>query len=127
EPYGIQSGCWLPLSTARRRLGALVFTSKQPSTYDAADVDFLQQVANQVALAVENALAFQQIATDFQQIHALKLQLAKENAYLEEEVRTEHNFGEAVGESAALRRIVKQGETVAPTDSTVLFLGETGT
>jgi formate hydrogenlyase transcriptional activator len=58
RPYGVQSYCWLPLTTARRRLGALVFTSKQPSTYDAADVDFLQQVANQVAVAVENALAF---------------------------------------------------------------------
>ena len=61
QPYGVQSYCWLPLTTARRRLGTLVFTSKQPSAYDAADVDFLQQVANQVAVAVENALAFQEI------------------------------------------------------------------
>jgi formate hydrogenlyase transcriptional activator len=127
EPFGVQSGCWLPLSTARQRLGALVFISKQPSAYDAVDVDFLQQVANQVALAVENALAFQQIAADFQEIQALKERLAKENAYLEEEVRTQHNFGEVVGDSAALRRVLKQVETVAPTDSTVLVLGETGT
>src|SRR5690606_36016865 len=54
QPYGVQSYCWLPLSTARRRLGTLVFSSQQPSAYDAADVDFLQQVANQVAVAVEN-------------------------------------------------------------------------
>ena len=81
---------------------------------------FLQLVANQVAVAVENALAFQEI-------EALKDKLAKENAYLEEEVRTEHNFGEIVGESAALRRVLKQVETVAPTDSTVLIRGETGT
>ena len=120
QPYGVQSYCWLPLTTARRRLGALVFTSKQPSTYDAADVDFLQEVANQVAVAVENALAFQEIA-------ALKDQLAKENAYLEEEARIEHDFGEVVGESAALRRVLKQVETVAPTSSTVLIRGETGT
>src|SRR6516164_7976937 len=120
QPYGVQSYCWLPLTTARRRLGALVFTSKQPSTYDAADMDFLQQVANQVAVAVENALAFQEI-------EALKDKLAKENAYLEEEVRAEHNFGEVVGESAALRRVLKVVETVALTGSTVLIRGETGT
>ena len=120
QPYGVQSYCWLPLTTARRRLGTLVFACKQPSTYDAADVGFLQHVANQVAVAVENALAFQEI-------EALKDKLAKENAYLEEEARTEHNFGEIVGESAALRRVLKQVETVAPTDSTVLIRGETGT
>ncbi len=120
RPYGAQSYCWLPLTTARRRLGALVLTSKQPAAYDAADLGFLQLVANQVAGAVENALAFQEIA-------ALKDQLARENAYLEEEARTEHNFGDIVGESAALRRVLKQVETVAPTGSTVLIRGETGT
>jgi formate hydrogenlyase transcriptional activator len=120
QPYGVQSYCWLPLTTARRRLGTLVSASKQPSTYDTADVGVLQHVANQVAVAVENALAFQEI-------EALKDKLAKENAYLEEEVRTDHNFGEVVGESAALRRVLKQVETVAPTGSTVLVRGETGT
>jgi formate hydrogenlyase transcriptional activator len=127
QPYGVQSYCWLPLTTARRRLGALVFTSKQPSTYDAADIDFLQQVANQAAVAVENAQAFQEIEAAFREISALKDQLAKEKAYLEEEVRTEHHFGEIVGQSASLRRVLKQVETVAPTDSTVLIRGETGT
>jgi formate hydrogenlyase transcriptional activator len=120
QPYGVQSYCWLPLTTARRRLGALVFTSKQPSVYETADLDFLQQVANQVAVAVENVLAFQQI-------EALNDRLRRENVYLEEEVRAEHNFGEIVGESAALRRVLKEVETVAPTDSTVLVRGETGT
>ena len=120
QPYGAQSFCWLPLTTARRRLGALVFTSKQPGAYDSADVGFLQLVANQAAVAVENALAFQEIA-------ALKDRLAEEKAYLEEEVRTEHHFGEIVGESPALRRVLKHVETVAPTDSTVLIRGETGT
>jgi formate hydrogenlyase transcriptional activator len=120
QPYGIESGCWLPLSTARRRLGTLVFTSKQPAMYDNADVHFLQLIANQVAVAVENALAFGEI-------EALKDKLAKEKEYLEDEVRTEHNFGDIVGESAALREILKKVETVAPTDSTVLVCGETGT
>ena len=88
---------------------------------------FLQLVANQVAVAVETALAFQEIEAAFREIEALKDKLAKENAYLEEEVRTGHNFGEIVGDSAALRRVLKQVETVAPADSTVLIRGETGT
>jgi formate hydrogenlyase transcriptional activator len=120
QSYGVQSFCWLPLTTARRRLGALVFTCKQPAAYDAADLDFLQQVANQVAVAVENALAFQEI-------QALKDQLHQEKVYLEEEARADNNFGELVGESAALRRVLKEVETVAPTNSTVLIRGETGT
>jgi formate hydrogenlyase transcriptional activator len=73
-----------------------------------------------VAVAVENALAFEEIET-------LRDELAKEKAYLEEEARTEHNFGDIVGESAVLRAVLKKVETVAPTDSTVLVCGETGT
>ncbi len=120
QPFGVQSLCWLPLTTARRRLGALVFVSKQTSAYNMADLGFLQLVANQAAVAVENALAFEEI-------RALKDQLAQEKAYLEEEVRTDHHFGDIVGESPALRRVLAQVETVAPTDSTVLIGGETGT
>ena len=120
QPFGVQSYCWLPLTTARRRLGALVFTSKQAGTYHESAVPFLQLVANQVAVAVENALAFQEI-------EALKDKLTKEKAYLEEEVRTQHHFGDIVGENVALRAVLKQVETVAPTESTVLIRGETGT
>jgi formate hydrogenlyase transcriptional activator len=116
----INSLCDLPLTTARQRLGALAFGSRQTGAYDAADVDFLQLVANQVAVAVENALAFDEI-------EALKDKLQQEKVYLEEEARTEHHFGEIIGQSAALRRVLKGVETVAPTDSTVLIRGETGT
>lgn len=119
QEYGVQSYCWLPLTTARRRLGALVFTSRQRGSYDRSDMRFLQLVAAQVAVAVENALAFEEI-------EELKDKLAKEKAYLEEEVRTEH-FGDIIGENAALRTVLKQVETVAATDSTVLIGGETGT
>src|SRR5256712_1450655 len=125
--FGVQSVCWLPVTTARRRLGTLCVACKQPSAFEAKDVGFLQLVANQVAVAVENALAFQEIEAAFREIQALKDQLAKENAYLEEEVRTGHNFGEIVGDSAALLRVLGQVETVAPTGSTVLIRGETGT
>jgi formate hydrogenlyase transcriptional activator len=120
KPLKVQSFCFLPLTTARRQLGALAFGSGQTSAYDAADLNFLQQVANQVAVAVENALAFRCIGE-------LKEKLEKEKIYLEEEIRTEHNFEEIVGESTALRRVLKEVETVAPTEATVLIRGETGT
>jgi formate hydrogenlyase transcriptional activator len=118
--FGLRSACELPLTTARQRLGALAFLSKQVAAYDEAEIDFLQLVANQVAVAVENALAFDCI-------EKLKEKLTREKVYLEEEIRTEHNFDEIVGESAALRRVLKEVERVAPTDSTVLIRGETGT
>ena len=120
KAFGVQSSCTLPLTTARGRLGTLTFSCKELAAYDASDVNYLQLVANQVAVAVENALAFQKI-------EALKDKLAKEKAYLEEEARTEHDFGNIVGESAVLRATLKKVETVAPTDSTVLVYGETGT
>jgi formate hydrogenlyase transcriptional activator len=119
RPYGVQSICFLPLTTARSRLGALTFSSKQPSIYSLADVSFLQLVANQVAIAVENARAFQELSE-------IKNKLAREKAYLEEEIRSEH-FKGMVAVSDALREALKNVETVAPTDSTVLVLGETGT
>ncbi|HEV3083942.1 MAG TPA: sigma 54-interacting transcriptional regulator [Gemmataceae bacterium] len=120
KAFGVNSLCYLPLTTARRRLGVLTFACKQAAAYDRADVDFLQQVANQVAVAVENALAFDEI-------EALRDQLHQEKVYLDEEIRTAHNFDDIIGESAALRRVLKEVEAVAPTDSTVLILGETGT
>lgn len=119
QSYAKQSYCWLPLTTARDRLGTLVLSSNQPHTYDSADVFFLQHVANQVAVCVENALAFQELA-------ALKDQIAREKAYLEEEVATSH-FPEIVAVSSAFRATLKKVETVAPTGSTVLICGETGT
>jgi formate hydrogenlyase transcriptional activator len=120
KSYGVQSACFLPLTTARRRLGALIFACKESAAYEEADTGFLQLVANQVAVSVENALAFHEI-------EALRDKLDKERAYLEEEVRTHHNFGQIVGQSAALGRVLKHVEIVAPTGSTVLIRGETGT
>jgi formate hydrogenlyase transcriptional activator len=124
---GIQSSCELPLTTARRRLGTLVFSCKELSAYDATNLCFLKLVANQVAVAVENALAFDEIKALKEKLSKENADLEKEVAYLEEEVRTEHNFGEIVGKNAALREILNKVQTVAPTDSTVLVYGETGT
>jgi formate hydrogenlyase transcriptional activator len=120
KPLGPNSFCILPLTTARHRLGTMVFGSKQEAAYDTADLEFLKRLAKQVAVAFENALAFDVI-------EELKEKLQKEKVYLEEEIRTDNNFEEIVGESAALRRVLKEVETVAPTESTVLIHGETGT
>jgi formate hydrogenlyase transcriptional activator len=120
DQMGVKSGCWLPLSSRDRTLGTLVVTSEHTDDFGEKDVSLLSQVANQVAVTVENALSFRQVAD-------MKQRLAEEKLYLEEELRTEYNFEEIVGESPDLKRVLKQVETVAPTDATVLILGETGT
>ncbi len=117
---GIKSVCSVPLRSHDRLLGTLNIASLRPGAFSRDDVDLLIQVANQIAIAVENSLAFHEIED-------LKNKLAEEKLYLEDEIRTEYNFEEIIGESAALKRILKQAETVAPTDSTVLIQGETGT
>src|ERR1700680_2445661 len=117
---GVRSVVCMPLITHDRALGTLSLASLRDAAFQQGDVDLLVQVAGQVAIAVENALAFQEIAV-------LKNKLAQEKLYLEDEIRSEMNFDEIVGEGASLRAVLKQVETVAPTDSTVLITGETGT
>jgi formate hydrogenlyase transcriptional activator len=117
---GVRSVVCMPLITHDRALGTLSLASLRDAAFQQGDVDLLVQVAGQVAIAVENALAFQEIAV-------LKNKLAQEKLYLEDEIRSEMNFDEIVGECQSLRAVLKQVETVAPTDSTVLITGETGT
>jgi formate hydrogenlyase transcriptional activator len=117
---GMRVECCIPLITREQALGTLNVASFRDSAFPQEDQDLLTQVAAQVAIAVENALAFQEIAE-------LKNKLTEEKLYLEDEIRTEHNFEEIVGESPALKALLYQLQTVAPTDSTVLILGETGT
>jgi formate hydrogenlyase transcriptional activator len=117
---GLQSACCLPLISRGRPLGTLVVASMREETFPQRDAEMLQHVANQIAIAVENALAFGQVVDTANK-------LAEEKLYLQDEIRTEHNFDEIVGESPALRHILQQVQTVAPTDSNILILGETGT
>jgi formate hydrogenlyase transcriptional activator len=117
---GLKSGCVLPLASRGRMHGVLLLGRRDENTFSRDDVKFLMQVASQVAIALENALAYKKIAE-------LKEKLTQEKLYLEDEIRTELNFEEIVGKSAVLRRILQQVATVAPTDSTVLIYGETGT
>lgn len=117
---GVNSICVFPLTTAVRKIGVLALASCEKGTYQESDFEFLEQVAKQVAVAVDNALAYQEIKE-------LKEQLEQENVYLRDEIRTEHDFEDIIGESSALKRVLQQLEIVAPTDSTVLIQGETGT
>ena len=117
---GARAMCHLPLLGRDRVLGVLTLGRKQDQPFSDDEFEFLTQVAKQVAIAIENALAFGQITE-------LKDRLAQEKLYLEDEIRSELNFEEIVGRSDALRRVLREVETVAPTDSTVLIYGETGT
>lgn len=117
---GVRCACWLPLVTRNAALGTLSLASLHEHAFHAEDVALLAQVASQVAIALENALAFREIAQ-------LKDKLARENLYLQEEIHSEYNFEEIVGETRALQTVLQQVETVAPTGATVLILGETGT
>jgi formate hydrogenlyase transcriptional activator len=117
---GARSLCRLPLISRDRVLGVLSLGTGRENAFSDDDIVFLGQVANQIAIAVENAMAYGQIAD-------LKDKLAQEKIYLEDEIRSELGFEEIVGNSEGLRRVLKQVETVAPTDSTVLIYGETGT
>src|SRR5881296_3629330 len=118
--HGIQSLCCVPLITRKGEVGTLNLASTQKDAFKSQDLDILQQVAAQVAIALDNARAYREIAD-------LTDKLAKEKLYLEDEIRTELHFEEIVGESAPLKRVLAQAKTVAPSDATTLILGETGT
>jgi formate hydrogenlyase transcriptional activator len=117
---GLQAVCCTPLIHHGRTFGTLNLASRRLDAFNAHDLEMLQPVGAQIAIAVENALAFKEI-------DALKNKLAVEKLYLEEEIRSEFNFEEIVGESAALKRALAQVELAAPAGTTVLLLGETGT
>jgi len=117
---GFQSGCFVPLVRGNKKLGVLHLLDRRPVAFSEADVEFLGQVGNQVAIALENALRYREI-------HEASSRLAEERSYLQSEIRTEQGFEEILGESPGLRQALVQAQTVAPTSSTVLILGETGT
>jgi formate hydrogenlyase transcriptional activator len=117
---GLRSLCIVPLILRGKCIGTLSVVSRGKDAYSEEDAQFLQEVASQVALAVENMKSYEEIA-------ALKARLEKENLYLREEISSEHDFEEIVGNSPALRAALRTVEQVAPTDSTVIIYGETGT
>ena len=117
---GMQAGLWVPLVHREKTLGTLAVASRKENAFSQHDAEMLEQVAGQVAMAVNNALAYKQIAE-------LRDRLAQEKQYLEDEINIDHRFDDIVGESTGLRNVLRQIQTVAPTDATVLIQGETGT
>jgi formate hydrogenlyase transcriptional activator len=117
---GIKAICLIPLVNRGRVLGTLSISRTTETPFVAEDVDFLSRASGQIAIAIENALAYREISE-------LKDKLAQEKLYLEEEFRSEMGFEQIVGNSAALKHVLQEVETVATSDSTVLLLGETGT
>ena len=117
---GIQSCCRLPLTSRARVLGVLGLASSRDNAFVGDEASFLRLVSNQIAMAVENSIAYREISR-------LKDRLSRENVYSQSEVREELHFDNIIGASEALRRVMREVETVAPTDSTVLIYGETGT
>ena len=116
---GIQSACCVPLATAQGVIGTLDLAAFAPAAFSEDHFALLARVAGQIAIAVSNAISYERI-------EQLNAQLAREKLYLEDEIRSEHLFEDIVGRSTALRRVLREVETVAPTDSTVLIFGETG-
>jgi GAF domain-containing protein len=117
---GIRAYVSVPLIARGKAIGTLAVASTEAGRYSEGDAVFLQEVAGQIALAVANMQAYEEIA-------GLQARLQRENLYLQEEIRSAHNFDEMVGASAALRVVLHRVEQVAPTEATVLVLGETGT
>lgn len=117
---GLQSLCCVPLLRPKGALAVLVMGSTRKEAFQSEDVTLLEEVAAQLAIAIEN-----QGATT--EIEGLKERLSLERKYLEGEIRSEGHFAEIVGESDALKQVLDQAATVAPSDATVLILGETGT
>jgi formate hydrogenlyase transcriptional activator len=117
---GLNSHCLIPLVSRGRTVGILVVARKLEGSFTHEDVDFLSEASGQIAVAIENSLAYGEIVE-------LKEKLAQEKLYLEQEIRSDMDFEQIVGNSPALKRVLQLVETVAPSDSTVVLLGETGT
>lgn len=116
---GVETLCMLPLIRCGSTLGVLCLVRLEKNALTRPDIEFLTQIAGQVAIAIDNAFAYRRITE-------LSDQLKQENLYLEDEIRSELNFEDIIGNSAALRQVLRQVEAVAPTNSTVLIQGETG-
>src|SRR5258705_8686607 len=119
-PEGIRFGCVVPLFSRDKTIGVLSVGRKDAPAFSERDLELLVQVSTQVAIALDNSMAWRKI-------NDLHSQLVRDKVYLEDEIRSELHFREIIGKTKALREILQQVEVVAPTDSTVLISGETGT
>ena len=109
-----------PMLTASGPRGVITMGSRQANNFGQEDLDVLSQISNQIALAVDNAIAYGRVTE-------ARDRLEEERLYLESEIRSAYSFEDIVGKSSALRKVLDQVAIVAPTGSTVLLHGETGT
>jgi formate hydrogenlyase transcriptional activator len=114
------SAIFVPLLGADGPLGLLTMCSHKAKAFNEADRDLLAQIGTQISLVLENALAYGRL-------RASRDDLEEQRLYLESEIESEYNFEDIVGKSAAIRKVLDQVAIVAPTRSTVLLHGETGT
>jgi formate hydrogenlyase transcriptional activator len=117
---GIHSSCSIPLAGANGMSGVLDLARRSGEPFTEDEVDLLVQVARQIAIATENALAYRELSQ-------IKDKLATEKLYLEDEIRFDQNLGNMIGEGPAFQAVLRAIQVVAPTDATVLIEGETGT
>ena len=122
-----RSGCFLPLLSESRPIGVLQLISRRESAFAKQDVKFLDQVANQIALALKNALEYEEVAEANDRLAEADARSRNESLALREQIERDSMFEDIVGSSEPLRRVLSQVRKVAPSDSTVLILGETGT
>ena len=118
KEYGLESACCVPLVTGKGKVGVLYVGRTTTAAFSEQDVALLGQASAQIAIAAENARAYEELAH-------INARLTDERQYLERELDQE--FADIVGKSRALRKTLTAVKTVAPTDSSVLILGETGT
>ncbi|MFZ0588909.1 MAG: sigma 54-interacting transcriptional regulator [Bryobacteraceae bacterium] len=117
---GVKRQCVIPLVNRGRAIGVLAIARTSDRSFMPDEIQFLGDASGQIAIAIENSLAYREISE-------LKEKLAQEKLYLEEEIRGGMDFDQIVGNSPALKQVLRLVKTVAPSDSTVLLLGETGT
>src|SRR5207253_361526 len=117
---GMQSVCAIPLLSDERSLGVLLFMAAREAAFHELRRDLLDQVGSAVAVALDHCLAYEEVRD-------LRDRFVRENVYLQEEIRREHPFEELVGSSPTLRAVLRKVEQVAPANTSVLILGETGT
>jgi formate hydrogenlyase transcriptional activator len=120
QPEEPKTVCFIPLVNHGRAVGFLVMGRTADHPYDADEIEFLSQIGGPIAIAIDNSLAYQEISE-------LRDRLAQEKVYLEDQIRSEMGFEQIIGSSDGLKHVLQLVETVAPGDSTVLLLGETGT
>ncbi len=124
---GINSYLSMPIKFENKTIGVISLTSFKKNSFNEAELELMEIVSNQIEIAIKNAKQAQDLENALKELNKLKKRLESENIYLKEEIKTQNNFEEIIGESKIIKELLSQVEMVADTDSTVLIRGDTGT